>query len=61
MSGTVVRCGVSALDPDRGPTYRAAISFADTFEWAREGTTHGGYHVPDLREHAAWPPRKETK
>ena len=51
MTGIVVRCGVSALDPDRGPTYRAAIAFNDTFEWAREGATHAGYGVPDLREH----------
>jgi hypothetical protein len=53
VSGTVVRCGVSALDPNRGPTYRAAISFADTFEWAREGATHDGYCVPESREHPA--------
>ena len=51
MTGTVVRCGVSALDPDRGPTYRAAIAFNETFEFAREGMTQAGYGMPDLREH----------
>ena len=61
MSGTVVRCGVSALDPHRGPTYRAAICFADTFEWAREVATQGGYGMPDLREHALRSSRKGVK
>ncbi len=61
VSGTVVRCGVSALDPDRGPTYRAAICFTDTFEWAREVATHGGYRVPDLREHGPRPAKRDTK
>jgi PilZ domain-containing protein len=42
MSGTVVRCGVTALDPHHGPTYRAAVAFSDPFEWAREVPTHGG-------------------
>jgi len=35
ISATVVRCGVAALDPDRGPTYRAAVSFRETFTWVR--------------------------
>lgn len=51
MSGTVVRCGITALDPHRGPTYRAAIAFEGTFEWAREGTAQDGYGMPGLREH----------
>ena len=61
MTGTVVRCGVCALDPDRGPTYRSAIAFAGTFEWTREGGTHGGYRLPDLREHALRAPGKGAK
>jgi hypothetical protein len=49
MTGTVVRCRVSAIDPHRGPTYRAAVSFNETFEWARERTTRAGYGVPKFR------------
>ena len=51
MSGTVVRCGVTALDPHRGPTYRAAIAFEGTFDWVREDSSHDGYGLPNLREH----------
>lgn len=47
LSATVVRCGVTAIDPERGPTYRAAIAFAHTFEWAREDATLNGHGVPD--------------
>lgn len=47
LSATVVRCGVTALDPERGPTYRAGIAFANTFEWAREVATLDGQAVPD--------------
>jgi hypothetical protein len=46
LLGTVVRCGVSALDPHRGPTYRAAVSFGEPFAWAREGTTLYGQVLP---------------
>jgi hypothetical protein len=46
IGGTVVRCGVTAIDPDRGPTYRAAVSFHEAFEWAREETTLDGYRLP---------------
>lgn len=46
LSATVLRCGVIAIDPDYGPTYRAAVSFHDTFPWAWEAATHGGYGVP---------------
>jgi hypothetical protein len=49
VSATVLRCGVSALDPHRGPTYRAAVSFADTFDWAREVATPRGQDVPNRR------------
>jgi hypothetical protein len=47
VCGTVVRCGISALDPERGPTYAAAVSFNDTFDWAREEGTPRGYALPD--------------
>jgi len=46
VSATVVRCGVTAIDPERGPTYRAAVSFNDAFEWVREDGTLGGHGVP---------------
>ena len=46
MSATVLRCGVSALHPDRGPTYRAAVSFSESLDWARESTTPHGQGVP---------------
>src|SRR5690349_19861928 len=50
IGGTVVRCGVAALDAHRGPTYRAAIAFDGTFDWACEEGPRGGYEVPNLRE-----------
>ena len=52
ISGTVVRCAVTTLDAHRGPTYRAAIAFEGTFDWACEDRPHGGYEMPNLREHA---------
>ncbi len=47
MSATVLRCGVTALDPDAGPTYQAAVSFEDSFDWVREGPTRRGYGLPE--------------
>jgi PilZ domain len=61
ISGIVVRCGVSAIDPQRGPTYRAAIAFDDTFEWAREATTRDGYEMPDARDAKARPHHRSAK
>ena len=51
MAATVVRCGVTAIDPERGLTYRAAVAFNESFEWAREEATRGGYDVPDASVH----------
>jgi hypothetical protein len=51
IAGTVVRCGVAALDANRGPTYRAAIAFEGTFDWVREEAPRDGYGLPNLREH----------
>jgi len=51
IGGTVVRCGVTAIDPERGPTYRAAVSFNESFEWVREEATHGGYRLPGQGGH----------
>ena len=47
LSATVVRCGVIAIDAERGPTYRAAVSFRESFPWAREASTHDGYELPE--------------
>lgn len=47
VSATVVRCGVAAIDPERGPTYRAAVAFNEPCELVREGATRDGHGVPD--------------
>ena len=47
VSATVLRCGVTAIDPERGPTYRSAVAFSEAFEWAREDATPDGSGVPD--------------
>jgi hypothetical protein len=40
ISATVVRCGIAAIDPEHGPTYRAAVAFTETLEWP--GTRDSG-------------------
>jgi PilZ domain-containing protein len=47
IAATVVRCGVTAIDPERGPTYRAAVAFTGTFAWVREEGTLDGHRLPD--------------
>jgi hypothetical protein len=47
LAGRVIRCGVIAIDPECGPTYRAGVAFNEPFEWAREGATLDGYGMPD--------------
>lgn len=47
VSARVVRCGVTAIDPERGPTYRAGVSFTETQDWAREESTLDGHALPD--------------
>ena len=47
LTATVLRCGIAAIDPERGPTYRAAVSFSESFEWAREDMTLDGHAMPD--------------
>jgi PilZ domain len=49
IAATVVRCGVTALHPERGATYRAAVSFSETLEWVREEATLDGHALPDER------------
>ena len=46
IGARVVRCGVTALDPDRGPTYRAAVTFNESFDWVREEGPHAEYGLP---------------
>jgi PilZ domain len=48
MAGRVVRCGVTAIDPEAGLTYRAGVAFNETFEWAREDATLDGYEMPEM-------------
>ena len=47
VSAHVTRCVVSAIDPECGVTYQAALAFADSCDWVREATTHPGYGVHD--------------
>ena len=47
VAASVTRCLVSAIDPEGGVTYRAALSFADSCDWVREAATHAGYGVPE--------------
>lgn len=44
----VIRCAVSAIDPDAGVTYRSALAFAESCDWVREAVTQTGYHQPGL-------------
>jgi hypothetical protein len=46
VAARVTRCGVVAIDPETGVTYRAALSFNESCEWVREVATHSGYGLP---------------
>ena len=46
VTARVVRCAVSAIDPDAGVRYRSALAFAEACDWVREATTQGGYQEP---------------
>ena|SRR3954468_3998080 len=46
VAARVVRCGVVAIHPESGVTYRAALCFSETCDWVREVATHGGYRMP---------------
>ena len=46
IAARVTRCGVVAIDPEAGVTYRAALAFTESCEWVREHATHGGYALP---------------
>ena len=47
VSARVVRCDVTAIDPERGPTYRAGVSFNEALDWVREDATLDGHALPD--------------
>jgi hypothetical protein len=64
VSGIVVRCGVTSLDPHRGPTYRAAIAFDEAVDWAREQREHRtreGYGLPEARGDGPRSPHRSPK
>jgi PilZ domain len=46
IAARVMRCGVVAIDPEAGVTYRAALAFTETCEWVREHATRSGYALP---------------
>ena len=46
ITALVVRCDVIAVDPDRGLTYRAGLSFDEACEWIREQATHDENGLP---------------
>ena len=48
IAARVTRCGVVAIDPEAGVTYRAALAFTESCEWVREHATHDGYAVPAM-------------
>jgi PilZ domain len=47
VSASVVRCGIAAIDPHCGPTYRAAVAFREPLAWVGEAATLGGHALPD--------------
>jgi hypothetical protein len=53
VAAHVMRCLVSAIDPECGVTYQAALAFADSCDWVREATTHPGYGGHDEIEATA--------
>lgn len=53
VAAHVTRCLVSAIDPECGVTYRAALSFADSCDWVREAATPTGYGMPERIEAGA--------
>ena len=54
VSAVVIRCGVTAIDPERGPTYRAAVAFNETCDWVREDATLDGYEMPTGDGRRTW-------
>jgi hypothetical protein len=50
VAARVTRCLVSAIDPECGVTYRAALAFADSCDWVREAATRPGYGVHEQIE-----------
>ena len=50
IGARVTRCGVVAIDPEAGVTYRAALAFTESCDWVREHATHCGYAVPTMNQ-----------
>lgn len=46
LAARVVRCLVTGLSAETGPTYRAALHFDERCDWPWEAATHRGYRVP---------------
>lgn len=46
VAARVTRCGVVAIHPESGVTYRAALWFNESCDWVREAATHSGYGLP---------------
>src|SRR3954463_9017892 len=42
VTARVLRCAVSAIEPENGVTYRAALAFGEPCEWVREAATPHG-------------------
>ena len=53
IAARVMRCGVVAIDPEAGVTYRAALAFTESCEWVREHATRVGYALPMTNERTA--------
>jgi len=53
VAARVTRCLVSAIDPECGVTYRAALAFTDSCDWVRETATRPGYGVHENNEAGA--------
>ena len=50
VAARVTRCLVSAIHPECGVTYRAALAFAESCDWVREAATHPGYGMHEAIE-----------
>ena len=43
IGAQVTRCSVASIDPEKGMTYRSALSFNEIYDWVREEATRSGY------------------
>ncbi len=62
IGAQVTRCSVAAIDPEKGMTYRSALSFNEICPWVREEATRSGYVVHgSLREGAGAADEREQQ